>query len=305
MENSGPQPSRSKPRITDLELVHWTDEKLSMRGITQGGPRVAKNVETFDQVRSAILEHGPIVIATDRVDLSFFVLSGYFENEIMAVRQSGVNVRRFLVREDEFEFAFGDFRGCIDHHLSNNAANSEIEIKHLLDLAESLGLNPHDPDRDREYSRLEVDLIAALQHYSIARDFIDKESRFHGVFELGFSVGRLFSSAQNLATLEGKALKAEAYKASYKERGRKSRSSERRRERIEHLLLHLEALVAANSGMSRLKPTQVAELAIQDAETERPDIWNQGKGQVESYLTELASAPEYRSRFNAIFFRSS
>ena len=142
MENSGPQPSRSKPRITDLELVHWTDEKLSMRGITQGGPRVAKNVETFDQVRSAILEHGPIVIATDRVDLSFFVLSGYFENEIMAVRQSGVNVRRFLVREDEFEFAFGDFRGCIDHHLSNNAANSEIEIKHLLDLAESLGLNP-------------------------------------------------------------------------------------------------------------------------------------------------------------------
>ena len=159
--------------------------------------------------------------------------------------------------------------------------------------------------RTGETLLLEMDLTAALQLSSVASEYVEKEGDYWGIFELGFCVGRLFSSVQNMATLEGKAHKADHYKASYKERGRKSRSSERRKARVERLLLYLETLVAANNAMARLKPIRVAETAIQDAAQERPDLWKQGKGQLEGYLGERASNDEYRPRFDAMFFKSS
>jgi hypothetical protein len=56
--------------------------------------------------------------------------------------------------------------------------------------------------------------------------------------------------------------------------------------------------------MSRLPPVQVAILALEDAAIDQPKLWSQGKGQLESYLTFLASDAKFRSRYNALFFRT-
>ena len=98
--------------ISDLELVHWVEEKDSMRGHARArGIPLSGSYVTFDDMRDAILEKGPIVIATPKADLAMFVLEGRFDNQIMVLRQSGINVRRFLVRETTFESMFGNFRG--------------------------------------------------------------------------------------------------------------------------------------------------------------------------------------------------
>lgn len=294
------------PRITNLELIHWVPKEQSMQVQAKlHGLKIEKVYETFQEARDAILEHGAIVIATDRVDVIFFVPDGRYDNQILAIRQSGVNVRRFLIREELFEVSFGNFRNCIDHIMSNNAVESEVEVQHLRDLFHERGLKTSEWDEKFDHSRMDVDLVAAMQLLEIfEEDFEADDEGTKFLFSLGFSVGRLFSSVQNLATLEEKAYKAEEYAKSYRTRGKKGKSSERRMQRAEDLLAKIEDLILKNPAMSRLPPIQVASLALHDAARDQPKLWSQGKGQLESYLTFLASDAIFRNRYNALFFKT-
>lgn len=294
------------PRITNLELIHWVPEDQCMRSQAKlHGVKIETVYESFKQARDAILEHGAIVISTDRVDVIFVVTDGRYDNQILAIRQSGINVRRFLIREENFEVSFGTFQNCIDHIMSNNAVESEVEVQHLRDLFHERGLKTSGWDESRDHSRMDVDLVAAMQMLKIFEDGFeadDENAKF--LFSLGYSVGRLFSSVQNLATLEEKARKADEYAESYRVRGEKGKSSERKMKRAEDLLAKIEELILKNPAMSRLPPIQVASLALQDAVEDQPKLWSQGKGQLESYLTFLASDERFRTRYNELFFKT-
>lgn len=105
-------------RITDLEMIHWVDEKSSMRGVAEAaGKRVEKVYDTFQELHSAILEGGQLVIANPVVDVSFLAVGGRFDGHVMAIRQSGRNIRRFLIRFESFEEEYGSVRNCFDHIL--------------------------------------------------------------------------------------------------------------------------------------------------------------------------------------------
>lgn len=295
-----PSQKESKSEIKNLELVHWTNEEESMRGYAQReGERVEQGYSSFQEAYDAIIEKGPIVVANDLVDLVLLAPKGEFDGHIVAVRHSGRNVRRFLIRSDEFEHAYGDFGNCISHLLSNNAVDCEIELSHLVNLGKELRLDPDQIEADRNYGRLEVDVMAALQLIAVAEDCFDDDSR--GAFDLGYCVGRLFSSAQNLATLEPDARRADEYAKSYRERGKKGKSKDRREQRLDHLFERLITLVEENPALSRLKPNEVGRLALADAMEDRPQLWVQGKGQLEAYLTTFASDPKYKKEFRRLF----
>ena len=294
--------SKEDETIENLELVHWVEEKDSMRGqAAKNGKRVTKPYKDFDELYSSILEHGPLVCATDLADVCFFTPCGEFDGHIIAVRQSGRNVRRILVRSDHFDELFGTVQNCINHVLSNNVPECAIEMKHLHDLAEALDISTDIVDSDEPAGRVEVDVLAALQLLEVLDECFEDSEERQAVFEIGFSVGRLFSSAQNIVTLEPDAAKAARYEDSYVERGKKGKSKVRRLERMEHLFAHLVDLTAANEALSRLKPIEVAKLALEDASKENPKLWTQGGGQLEKYLTTYASDPKYKEIYYSIF----
>lgn len=116
-------------RLRDLESIDWVEEENSMRGFAKKfGVPVKHNYANFNEFHSAILERGPISVASPIVDVHFFALNGDFDGHIMAVRHSGRNIRRFLIREGLFEMQYGSFQGCLDHIMSNNAVDCELEI---------------------------------------------------------------------------------------------------------------------------------------------------------------------------------
>lgn len=289
-------------KITNLELVHWVNESDSLRGqALSDGHRPEKIYQTFDDLYASILEHGPLVVASSKVDAIFFTPSGMFDGHLIALRMSGRNVRRFLIRSDHFDDLFGTVSSCINHVLSNNVPECAVELKHLHDLADELGLSADAVDPSRDVNRMEVDIIAALQLLKVLEAAIEDDEARRAIFEIGFSVGRLFSSVQNYATLAPDAVKAREYERSYAERGKKGKSKDRKQERLEHLFKHLVDLCTSNAALSRLKPLDVAKLALQDASKENPKLWSQGGGQLEQYLTIFASDPHYRATYYSIF----
>ncbi|APG48231.1 hypothetical protein [Phaeobacter porticola] len=288
--------------IKNLELVHWVEHKESFRLVARSeGHPVEQMYETFPELYEAISELGPLSIASPKADVALFAISGEFDGHIMAVRQSGRNIRRFLVREDFFDALYGSVQNCIDHLLSNNALDCELELKHLCDMAHELHLQGAEIDQDRDYSRLEIDVTAALQHISIFEDHFGDNADAFNIFELGYSVGRLFSSAQNLVSLEPDARKAREYENSYKDRGKMGKSKDRKSQRLDQLFERMAQLVESNPVLARMKPIEVAKLAVDDAAKENPSLWSQGRGQVEMYLTTYASEAKYKSRYRELF----
>ncbi len=121
------------------------------------------------------------------------------------------------------------------------------------------------------------------------------------MFSLGFSVGRLFSSAQNLATLEDDAVKAGEYQRSYKTRGKLGKSAQRKSQRLGDLFDRIQRMVGENPEMSRFSPISVAKIAAEDAAKENPKLWAQGLGQIESYLSTYASDEQYKRIYRELF----
>ncbi|WP_298922652.1 hypothetical protein [uncultured Roseobacter sp.] len=296
------EPFQELDEIANLEIVHWAKKGESFRErALEDGLRVERLYKTFAELYCALEEHGPFIIASSMVDVVFVAVGGEFDGHVMVVRQSGRNIRRFLIRSDTFEDEYGSFQNCLDHMGSNNAVGVEIELKHLKDLAETLNLDPEKIDPARSYGRLETDIIAALQLWGVAQDLAGDDPETDYVFRLGFSVGRLFSSAQNLATLEPDADRAMQYEKSYRERGKKGKSKDRRAKRLDHLFAHIQKLVNVNPDLSRMKPIEVAKLALSDAVEEDPDLWSQGQGQLEVYLSAFASEDKFRKLYRAMF----
>lgn len=62
---------------------------------------------TFKDIAEEIDEFWPLEVCNEIVNVFFTRTSGRFENDIVAIRQSGLNVRRVLVRQDNFEVAYG------------------------------------------------------------------------------------------------------------------------------------------------------------------------------------------------------
>jgi hypothetical protein len=280
-------------KLQDVELVHWVKEEDSVRG----WPRfpIQKRYQTFKEARDAILKNGPISIFTDRVDVTFFVLNGQFDGQLMAIRQSGVNVRRYLIREDTFEDAFGSFQQCIDMVMSNRVVENEIEIRHLREFADNFGLSTA-VDGTRHYHRFDVDVIAALQLLDVLDKVLDEEPTTKFQFELGYSVGRLFGSIQNLATLEDKALMGEKYQNSYKEKGKRSGSDKRKSVRLESFLKEIERVHSANPDFSH-KEAFVMELAFEKIIPKG----TYGHGQFDEYCTTIRSEEHFKTRFDKLF----
>lgn len=289
--------------ITNLENVTWVDEGQSLSAVARNsGAPVAKMYVTFQDAYDAISAGGPIVVGTPQADIIFFIAAGRFGDCIIAVRQSGVNVRRFLIEPGRFEDTFGDFQGCIDHLISHNTPEAILEVTHLRDLHKQLlpngGAFPdnHNPDR------LRIDLIAAVQLLELYQELFGEVPETDLPFAIGFSVGRLFSSAQNLATLEDKAIQADRYKKSYRERGRKGKSSDIKAERADAILSRMEQLQAENPAFGRLQPKVLGGLALEDCAKSNPSLWTQGMGQLDNYLTLLASDRRFKARFDRLFF---
>ncbi|MEO1407632.1 MAG: hypothetical protein AAFV54_14245, partial [Pseudomonadota bacterium] len=295
-------PSTLFKEIPDLEMIHWVPEEDSPRHMAiSEGFRVERQYVSFDELYRAILRHGPLFVCHEQVDIIFTAVGGDYDGHIVAIRQSGRNIRRILIQSHLFEIEFGNFQGCISHIASNNAVGVEVELKHLWDMAKKLDLDPSKVDAERSYNRLEIDVFAALQLYRLAESMIEGDERAECIFKLGFGVGRLFSSAKNIATLEPDARRADEYARSYRERGRKGRSKDRKTKRLEHLFGHIKALVEANPALSRMKPIEVARLAVSDAAKAEPALWSQGAGQLEAYLTTYASDDTFREAFWRLF----
>ncbi len=288
-------------KIPNLEMVNWVAEDDSLRAhFRENGTPIERWYETYDEARAAILRDGPIIVATRKFDLLVQVLGGRFDDEIMAIRTSGRNVRRFLIREKFFAERFGTFENLMNQLISNRMVDCEIEETHLRDYFKELELDKVDFET-HDFDRLEIDLVAANQLLDLKDAMTGGDEGLEYLFATGFSVGRLFSGIQNMVTLEHDARKSHEYEESYRERGRKGKSSERRQARIEHLLCSLEALVSSNPDMSSMPPKQVAQLAVEKAAEESPELWSQGKNQLDQYLTELASDPEYKHRYYSLF----
>jgi hypothetical protein len=84
-------------------------------------------------------------------------------------------------------------------------------------------------------------------------------------------------------------------------RGEKGKSDIRRLERISSLITHMEKLTSNNPDLVRMGPSAVGEIAMNDAMADNPSLWSQGAGQLDSYLTVLASDPKFKYRYDNLF----
>ena len=116
----------------------------------------------------------------------------------MAIRQSGLSVRRVYLDPTTFNAMYGGVASCIDHLLSNNAIGPEVEIAHLRDFASESNLHSDSVDQSRHYNRAEIDAVACLQMLSVFENCIEGRSESEDlmkfIFDVGFTAGRTFSS---------------------------------------------------------------------------------------------------------------
>jgi len=85
--------------------------------------------------------------------------------------------------------------------------------------------------------------------------------------------------------------------------GKESGSDKRRKLRKDSLFRHMKRLMEENPVMSKAEPNLVAHYAQIEAEEEDKSLWSQGAGQLEQYLSEIASEDEYKETFKKLFFR--
>ncbi|NOC46367.1 hypothetical protein [Ruegeria sp. HKCCD7559] len=291
--NSGENPE-------NLELVHWMD--LDEWEARKKQP-IENMYQTFADAADAIDEFGPIEIHTSRANAYFWRTSGQFEDDIIAVRQSGLNVRRILIRADSFEDTYGNFANCIDHVLSDNAIGPEVEYAHLMGWAKGLSLDVEEFDPERDYSRTEIEAVAALQLLKIRDQMLEAEPEEEGyinfIFDLGFTAGRAFSALQSTVYLEPNARAAIETKQKYIEKGLKSGSAERRRKRLEQFIQEVEHVFSANEAVRDYEDI-VLRLAFDRVVP--PGAY--GHGQFDNYCSALRSESPYKERFDDLFRKS-
>jgi hypothetical protein len=82
------------------------------------------------------------------------------------------------------------------------------------------------------------------------------------------------------------------------------KSAQAREARRSALMDEMECLTQRNPDFAKLRPEQVAELALDSCVEKAPALWRQGRGQVAEYLGELRrgeAGPELKARFEQVF----
>ncbi len=126
----------------------------------------------------------------------------------------------------------------------------------------------------------------------------------HYVTEDDFLVGYLWREMTMLIEQEPLAIKYSETRKSAGQGGGEA-SSTKKQMRLESLLSNLEELIAENPALNEISDIAVAELAVKRAKALSPDLWSQGQGQLENYLTEIASKQPYKKRYDAIFHKTA
>lgn len=171
----------------------------------------------------------------------------------------------------------------------------ELELHHLKEYAKAIGVSEK-IDPDKEYRRAEVDTLAALQLLSVLDKLVKDEPYARFSFDLGFSVGRLFGSIQNLATLEKRATKGDELEKSYKERGKKSGSDKRKEKRLLDFICEIERVHEENPALNT-KEEILLRIAFDNVIPEG----SYGHGQFDNYCTAIRSQEPYKARFDKLF----
>lgn len=286
--------------MPNVELISWLglDEwnQLHREPVTQ-------NIYSFAELAAAIDDRGPIEFCTDRVNVVLVRTSGRFERGIVALRQSGLNVRRIFITPDTFESLYGDVASLVSHIMSNNAIGPEVELAHVEDFAKAKDLCPDAPDETRRYERDDIDAIACLQMVEImeeaAREYPEDEDFIRFLFSAGFTAGRNFSSLQSAVTLEAGARNAMDAKRKNREKGRKSGSRERRQNRLQAMMAEVERVHRENPALKNQEDI-VLRLAF-DAVLPKGAY---GRGRFEDYCTALRSEAPFKQRYDALFRKS-
>lgn len=281
----------------NLELIHWLslDEWEDSKG-----ERVAEMYRTYAQAADAIDANGPLSVQTDKATAIFTRVAGDFENGIVAIRQSGLTVRRIFIDPNAFERLYGDFPSCIDHVLSNNAIGPEVEYSHLRKWAVGEGLSADVFDAERQHTRVDVETIAALQMLELRDEILKEEADdselINYIFDVGLTAGRVFSTLQNTVTLEPRASDALKTRKKNEEKGRQSGSSERRQQRLTKFIEAVEEVYSKNEAL-RGYEDMVLKVAFDVA----VPVGTYGRGQFENYCTAIRSEEPYKSRFDRMF----
>ncbi|WP_424973584.1 hypothetical protein [Dinoroseobacter sp. S124A] len=291
MPSDGPQ---------NIELIDWlTLKKWSEREKLP----ITDFPKTFRDAADAIDKRGPMEWCTDRVNVMFIRTAGRFEDSIVALRQSGLNVRRVLISEDTFVSLYGNFQGCLNHLLSNNAVGPEVEYAHIVDFADYLELSASSCDPDRNYTRTEIDSVATLQMFDIRDQIIGSDPEVADVlnfmFDVGFTAGRNFSAVQNIVTLEPSALAAQETRQKNIAKGRKSGSADRRFERLRVFMDEVEAVYDKNNDLREYE-----DMVLRVAFNNAIPPGEYGHGQFNHYCVALRSEQPFKARFDRLFRNS-
>lgn len=141
-----------------------------------------------------------------------------------------------------------------------------------------------------------------LPHSSPA--YIAAACRYHYfVSQYDFSAGYLLRDLECLVHgVEAEAIKAVEMRRKAGQRGREA-SEKARRRRIESLLTGMEEIAGRNPDIAALGPTSLAALGLGQAIDADPNLWRQGRGQVEEYLGEMRrgeAGEAVKARYSAL-----
>lgn len=133
----------------------------------------------------------------------------------------------------------------------------------------------------------------------------DKDFReyFNHIYDLGFLTGRLISEHFIRYEIEPLAKKGMAAEAAQEKRNKASgeSASEKKHTRISAMLKIMETLSADNPAIARVGAHALGRIAIEDAANEDPNLWSQGKAQLDQYLDEMRADIRYQEKFKRIF----
>lgn len=230
--------------------------------------------------------------------------SDEFADGIVALRVSGINVRRTLIQKATFEKLYGDFPRCIDMVLSNIAIGPEVEFDNVNRYAQQFDLAPKRLDPERRYIRSEIDTVSILSLMELRDNIIeDYEDDAHDmikfVFDLGYTAGRNFSAIQNLMTVEPEAFKAMDARRKNVAKGKASGSDRRKTERLEQFLNEVERVFEENEALRDHE-----DILLKVAFSRVIPKGAYGHGQFNSYCTTLRSEQPYKLRFDRLFRNS-
>ena len=88
-------------------------------------------------------------------------------------------------------------------------------------------------------------------------------------------------------------------------RGASGKSNTRKSQRLDHLLSNMEELVKQNPILSTMDAIHCGKKALELCVETNAKLWSQGQGQLENYLTEIASKQPYKKRYDAIFHKTA